>query len=318
MALSNGQVQEIQRILSERQLEAHRRYLEKREEIFRKLPELEELEEKVRAFSLSVAGEMQQGNREGLLRLKEEIGKLHQEKEALLETAGYRIQDLEEEEHFCPLCQDTGYVDGKKCQCFLKLQGELLYRQSRMGAVLERENFSKFQLERFDNIEKLGQCGNKTLREYIKEIRDYLTNYCEEYPKNNRSILFTGSTGTGKTYFLHSIAKALLDRGVSVLYFTATGLFEYFSKRMREEDTEDYIEEVDVILIDDLGTEFSNSFTTSRFFALLNQRILDRKTMLISTNLNFKELREMYSDRVVSRFMSDYEIIPLYGKDQRL
>ena len=318
MALSNGQVQEIQRILSERQLEAHRRYLEKREEIFRKLPELEELEEKVRAFSLSVAGEMQQGNREGLLRLKEEIGKLHKEKKALLETAGYRIQDLEEEEHFCPLCQDTGYVDGKKCQCFLKLQGELLYRQSRMGAVLERENFSKFQLERFDNIEKLGQCGNKTLREYIKEIRDYLTNYCEEYPKNNRSILFTGSTGTGKTYFLHSIAKALLDRGVSVLYFTATGLFEYFSKRMREEDTEDYIEEVDVILIDDLGTEFSNSFTTSRFFALLNQRILDRKTMLISTNLNFKELREMYSDRVVSRFMSDYEIIPLYGKDQRL
>ena len=318
MALSNGQVQEIQRILSERQLEAHRRYLEKREEIFRKLPELEELEEKVRAFSLSVAGEMQQGNREGLLRLKEEIGKLHKEKEDLLEGAGYKIQDLEEEEHFCPLCQDTGYVDGKKCQCFLKLQGELLYRQSRMGAVLERENFSKFQLERFDNIEKLGQCGNKTLREYIKEIRDYLTNYCEEYPKNNRSILFTGSTGTGKTYFLHSIAKALLDRGVSVLYFTATGLFEYFSKRMREEDTEDYIEEVDVILIDDLGTEFSNSFTTSRFFALLNQRILDRKTILISTNLNFKELREMYSDRVVSRFMSDYEIIPLYGKDQRL
>lgn len=318
MALSNGQVQEIQRILSERQLEVHRRYLEKREEIFRKLPELEELEEKVRAFSLSVAGEMQQGNREGLLRLKEEIGKLHKEKKALLEGAGYKIQDLEEEEHFCPLCQDTGYVDGKKCQCFLKLQGELLYRQSRMGAVLERENFSKFQLERFDNMEKLGQCGNKTLREYIKEIRDYLTNYCEEYPKNNRSILFTGSTGTGKTYFLHSIAKALLDRGVSVLYFTATGLFEYFSKRMREEDTEDYIEEVDVILIDDLGTEFSNSFTTSRFFALLNQRILDRKTMLISTNLNFKELRETYSDRVVSRFMSDYEIIPLYGKDQRL
>lgn len=318
MALSNGQVQEIQRILSERQLEAHRRYLEKREEIFRKLPELEELEEKVRAFSLSVAGEIQQGNREGLLRLKEEIGKLHKEKKALLEGAGYKIQDLEEEEHFCPLCQDTGYVDGKKCQCFLKLQGELLYRQSRMGAVLERENFSKFQLERFDNIEKLGQCGNKTLREYIKEIRDYLTNYCEEYPKNNRSILFTGSTGTGKTYFLHSIAKAMLDRGVSVLYFTATGLFEYFSKRMREEDMEDYIEEVDVILIDDLGTEFSNSFTTSRFFALLNQRILDRKTMLISTNLNFKELRETYSDRVVSRFMSDYEIIPLYGKDQRL
>jgi DNA replication protein dnaC len=87
---------------------------------------------------------------------------------------------------------------------------------------------------------------------------------------------------------------------------------------MREGIEDEFVEEVDVLLLDDLGTEFSNSFTASRFFNLLNQRILTRKTMMISTNLNFKDLRELYSDRVVSRMMSDYEIIPLYGRDLRL
>ena len=81
---------------------------------------------------------------------------------------------------------------------------------------------------------------------------------------------------------------------------------------------DEYITEAEVLLLDDLGTEFSNSFTASRFFNLLNQRILAKKTMMISTNLNFKDLRELYSDRVVSRIMSDYEIIPFYGRDLRL
>ena len=87
---------------------------------------------------------------------------------------------------------------------------------------------------------------------------------------------------------------------------------------MREGMEDEYITEAEVLLLDDLGTEFSNSFTASRFFNLLNQRILAKKTMMISTNLNFKDLRELYSDRVVSRIMSDYEIIPFYGRDLRL
>ena len=200
----------------------------------------------------------------------------------------------------------------------MKLQGEILYKQSKMGEILERENFSRFQLERFDNVERKTQTGNKTVREYMKDIRDYFYGYCQNYPENQGNFIFTGGTGTGKTFFLHCIAKALLDRGVSVLYFTAEGLFNHFSRLMREGIEDEFVEEVDVLLLDDLGTEFSNSFTASRFFNLLNQRILTRKTMMISTNLNFKDLRELYSDRVVSRMMSDYEIIPLYGRDLRL
>ena len=312
MALTAEQFHEIQEILSERRFRAEKEALEKQREVLEKVSGYADLDEKLRTLSISAMEKAQAGDAEAIRALRPAIRKIREEKRVLLEKAGFSPEDLEAH-YSCTLCRDSGIFEGKKCRCFMKLQGEILYKQSKMGEILERENFSRFQLERFDNTERKAQTGNKTVREYMKDIRDYFYGYCQNYPENQGNFIFTGGTGTGKTFFLHCIAKALLDRGVSVLYFTAEGLFNHFSRLMREG-----IEEVDVLLLDDLGTEFSNSFTASRFFNLLNQRILTRKTMMISTNLNFKDLRELYSDRVVSRMMSDYEIIPLYGRDLRL
>lgn len=317
MALTAEQFHEIQEILSERRFRAEKEALEKQREVLEKVSGYAELDEKLRTLSISAMEKAQEGDAEVIRALRPAIKKIREEKRVLLERAGYSPEDLEAH-YSCTLCRDSGIFEGKKCRCFMKLQGEILYKQSKMGEILERENFSRFQLERFDNTERKAQTGNKTVREYMKEIRDYFYGYCQNYPENQGNFIFTGGTGTGKTFFLHCIAKALLDRGVSVLYFTAEGLFNHFSRLMREGIEDEFVEEVDVLLLDDLGTEFSNSFTASRFFNLLNQRILTRKTMMISTNLNFKDLREFYSDRVVSRMMSDYEIIPLYGRDLRL
>ena len=317
MALTAEQYHEIQEILSERRFRAEKEALEKQREVLEKVSGYADLDEKLRTLSISAMEKAQEGDAEAIRALRPAIKKIREEKRVLLEKAGYSPEDLEAH-YSCTLCRDSGIFEGKKCRCFMKLQGEILYKQSKMGEILERENFSRFQLERFDNTERKAQTGNKTVREYMKEIRDYFYGYCQNYPENQGNFIFTGGTGTGKTFFLHCIAKALLDRGVSVLYFTAEGLFNHFSRLMREGIEDEFVEEVDVLLLDDLGTEFSNSFTASRFFNLLNQRILTRKTMMISTNLNFKDLRELYSDRVVSRMMSDYEIIPLYGRDLRL
>ena len=317
MALTTEQFHEIQEILSERRFRAEKEALEKQREILEKVSGYADLDEKLRTFSISAMEKAQEGDAEAIRVLRPAIQKIREEKRVLLEKAGFSPEDLEAH-YSCTLCRDSGIFEGKKCRCFMKLQGEILYKQSKMGEILERENFSRFQLERFDNTERKAQTGNKTVREYMKDIRDYFYGYCQNYPENQGNFIFTGGTGTGKTFFLHCIAKALLDRGVSVLYFTAEGLFNHFSRLMREGIEDEFVEEVDVLLLDDLGTEFSNSFTASRFFNLLNQRILTRKTMMISTNLNFKDLRELYSDRVVSRMMSDYEIIPLYGRDLRL
>ena len=317
MALTAEQFHEIQEILSERRFRAEKEALEKQREVLEKVSGYADLDEKLRTLSISAMEKAQAGDAEAIRALRPAIRKIREEKRVLLEKAGYSPEDLEA--HYrCTLCLDSGIFEGKKCRCVMKLQGEILYKQSKMGEILERENFSRFQLERFDNTERKAQTGNKTVREYMKEIRDYFYGYCQNYPENQGNFIFTGGTGTGKTFFLHCIAKALLDRGVSVLYFTAEGLFNHFSRLMREGIEDEFVEEVDVLLLDDLGTEFSNSFTPSSFFNLLNQRILTRKTMMISTNLNFKDLRELYSDRVVSRMMSDYEIIPLYGRDLRL
>ena len=317
MALTAEQFHEIQEILSERRFRAEKEALEKQREVLEKVSGYADLDEKLRTLSISAMEKAQEGDVEAIRALRPAIQKIREEKRVLLEKAGFSPEDLEAH-YSCTLCRDSGIFEGKKCRCFLKLQGEILYKQSKMGEILERENFSRFQLERFDNTERKAQTGNKTVREYMKDIRDYFYGYCQNYPENQGNFIFTGGTGTGKTFFLHCIAKALLDRGVSVLYFTAEGLFNHFSRLMREGIEDEFVEEVDVLLLDDLGTEFSNSFTASRFFNLLNQRILTRKTMMISTNLNFKDLRELYSDRVVSRMMSDYEIIPLYGRDLRL
>lgn len=317
MALTAEQFHEIQEILSERRFRAEKEALEKQREVLEKVSGYADLDEKLRTLSISAMEKAQEGDAEAIRALRPAIKKIREEKRVLLERAGYSPEDLEAH-YSCTLCRDSGIFEGKKCRCFMKLQGEILYKQSKMGEILERENFSRFQLERFDNTERKAQTGNKTVREYMKDIRDYFYGYCQNYPENQENFIFTGGTGTGKTFFLHCIAKALLDRGVSVLYFTAEGLFNHFSRLMREGIEDEFVEEVDVLLLDDLGTEFSNSFTASRFFNLLNQRILTRKTMMISTNLNFKDLRELYSDRVVSRMMSDYEIIPLYGRDLRL
>ena len=317
MALTAEQFHEIQEILSERRFRAEKEALEKQREVLEKVSGYADLDEKLRTLSISAMEKAQEGDAEAIRALRPAIRKIREEKRVLLEKAGFSPEDLEAH-YSCTLCRDSGIFEGKKCRCFMKLQGEILYKQSKMGEILERENFSRFQLERFDNTERKAQTGNKTVREYMKDIRDYFYGYCQNYPENQGNFIFTGGTGTGKTFFLHCIAKALLDRGVSVLYFTAEGLFNHFSRLMREGIEDAFVEEVDVLLLDDLGTEFSNSFTASRFFNLLNQRILTRKTMMISTNLNFKDLRELYSDRVVSRMMSDYEIIPLYGRDLRL
>lgn len=317
MALTAEQFHEIQEILSERRFRAEKEALEKQREVLEKVSGYADLDEKLRTLSISAMEKAQEGDAEAIRALRPAIRKIREEKRVLLLKAGFSPEDLEAH-YSCTLCRDSGIFEGKKCRCFMKLQGEILYKQSKMGEILERENFSRFQLERFDNTERKAQTGNKTVREYMKDIRDYFYGYCQNYPENQGNFIFTGGTGTGKTFFLHCIAKALLDRGVSVLYFTAEGLFNHFSRLMREGIEDEFVEEVDVLLLDDLGTEFSNSFTASRFFNLLNQRILTRKTMMISTNLNFKDLRELYSDRVVSRMMSDYEIIPLYGRDLRL
>ena len=132
-----------------------------------------------------------------------------------------------------------------------------------------------------------------------------------------------GDTGVGKTFLSHCIAKELLEQSYSVIYFTASQLFDILAKNTFDKDADaglvhDHILDCDLLIIDDLGTEFANSFTTSQLFICLNERILRKKSTLISTNLALEDIRNIYSERIFSRITSTYTVLRMTGDDIRI
>ena len=115
-----------------------------------------------------------------------------------------------------------------------------------------------------------------------------------------------------------------MDAGFSVIYFTAAGLFDIFAKCVfgrhsdEEDETMDHIYGCDLLIIDDLGTELTNSFVASQLFLCINERILRKKSTIISTNLTLDRFAETYSERTFSRISSNYTIIKLFGSDIRI
>ena len=148
--------------------------------------------------------------------------------------------------------------------------------------------------------------------------------FAADLARKKENLLFTGSTGVGKTFLTNCIAKELIDSGHSVIYLSAGDLFEVFSRNKFDYDTPEdmrdtyrYILDCDLLIIDDLGTELNNSFTSSQLFYCINERMNMSRSTIISTNLSLKQLRDSYTDRVTSRIMR-YRIIPLYGRDIRV
>ena len=213
-------------------------------------------------------------------------------------------------------------INGQKCSCFKQEIINVVYSQSNIKNILERENFSTFSYAYYsDDIinptTKLSALD--TAERAVAECRRFIDDF-EHKPKN---LFFYGDTGVGKTFLSNCVAKELLEKGYSVIYFTAFQLFDILSKGVFQKDADaiaahQNIFDCDLLIIDDLGTEFSNSFTSSQLFLCVNERILRQKSTIISTNLNMNHMVELYSERTLSRISSNYSIIKLFGDDIRI
>lgn len=324
MALSNSQYQEIMREYQAQQLKNKHAQDDRVEEVYRNIPAVRELDQEVSTRALLRGRQLLNGDASATERLREEIADLREQKAILLASRGYPA-DYMEMKYRCPDCRDTGYTqEGKKCHCFLRRQIRLLYAQSNMEQVLKKENFSTFDESYFDNTAIEPAIGT-TVAQYMKKVRQWCVDFVEEFDQKGGNLLFTGATGRGKTFLTNCIAKELIDRYHSVIYLSAHDLFEVFSKyrfaHQTEEEMRDmylFVLDCDLLIIDDLGTELNNSFTSSQLFFCINQRLLNQKSAIISTNLSLDRLRDEYTDRVASRIMSNYTVIPLYGEDIRL
>ena len=323
MALSNSQYDAIMREYGRQQIENHHKLEERRKEIYARLPVVRQLEAEIAERSVACAKKLLEGDKSVLDRLKEDLRDLREQKALIIRAAGYP-DDYLELHYRCPDCRDTGLIDGRKCHCFLQAQMKLLHAQSNLEDVLERENFNALSYEYYDDTEILPQLGI-TNAAYMRRVVAGCREFVRDFDKKHDNLLFTGSTGVGKTFLTNCIARELMDDFHSVIYLTASDLFDVFSRNKFDydnaEDMKDmyrFILDCDLLIIDDLGTELNNSFTSSQLFYCINERMNMSRSTIISTNLTLARLRDSYTDRVTSRIMSGYRIIPLYGGDIRL
>lgn len=323
MALSNSQYDSIMRVYNQRQLQNKHELDLRTSEVYGKIPAIKEMNDEIGTAALKSAKELLAGNPDAVKKLKRTIGDLREERQVLLAAGGYPADYLDMR-YECPDCHDTGYADGRKCHCFRQREINLLYDQSNIKELLKRENFDTFSYEYFDD-QRVDERSGKTPREYMRQVVSQCRGYVEAFDREKQNLLFTGRTGLGKTFLSSCIARELIERGFSVVYLPAAQMFDIFSvDRFDRDSTEEdrdrsrFLLECDLLIIDDLGTELVNTFTTSQLFTVINERLSGKKGTIISTNLPVNEMRDEFTDRVMSRIISQYTVIPLFGGDIRI
>ncbi len=323
MGITNTQYNTIMRDYQRQQSANQQELAAHTEEIYTCFPEFSELDSRIASASTSCARAMLTGGNCSVAELKKEISALSQRKAQILHDAGYPADYLEM--HYrCPDCQDTGYIGNQKCHCFRQAIIDLLYMQSNLRENLETENFSVLSMKYYsDQITDpvTGLTAAQTARRTVEECRRFV----KEFDQKFENIFLYGETGLGKTFLSHCIAKELLDTTHSVIYFSAFRLFELFadsafgrSSDAMQDELEQHIFECDFLIIDDLGTELVNSFVSSQLFLVLNERIMRKKSTLISTNLDLGTFADTYSERVFSRISSNYLMLKMIGDDIRI
>lgn len=320
MPISNSSYNSILREYEEIQSKHRSERRKRQREVYEKIPQMEELDQAPGKLALARYRQSLRTGTKSLVGLSAEIARITREKQRLLKENGF-APDYLDMHYTCPDCKDTGQIGGERCHCFKQKILRLLYSQSNLSGILERENFSKFSFDYYDDKKILPQVGMTNAR-YMEKVVNYCKNFIENFAREKDSIIFTGSTGVGKTFLANCIAKELLDRYYSVVYMTANELFEVMGRGKLEQDPvygelRDYVLNCDLLVLDDLGTELMNSFTTSEFFHIINRRMnLDMST-IISTNLSMEKLRDIYTERITSRLQKSYTLISFYGEDIR-
>ncbi len=323
MPLSNSQYDMIIREYNAKQLRRQHIVNDRIKEVYEKDQRLKAIDDKISSCSLSQAKKLLNGDITALPKLRTQLSDFRQQRLDILKELGYSEQYLEPS-YECPDCKDTGYIGSERCHCFTQRAIDLVYTQSNIRSILKNENFDTFSYDYYSETEinpATGQSSLQTIKNAVKECRKFI----REFDACHSNLFFYGDTGVGKTFLSNCIAKELLDTGHSVIYFTAFQLFDIFKRNMFQKETEEdiiaahqNIFDCDLLIVDDLGTEMPNSFTVSQLFLCLNERMLRRKSTIVSTNLSLTQVAEIYSERVFSRISSSYIILKLFGDDIRI
>lgn len=321
MSLKNTQYDTLIREYNRRQLASQHLLEARRNELYSKNARFAELDDIIASYSIQQAKKLLDGDSNAVNDLRENLLQCMEEKAVLISMLGYP-KDYLEPQYYCKDCKDTGYIENQKCHCFKQAAINLLYTQSNIRDILEVENFEHFSYKYYSDSGINPTTGLSSL-ETIKRAVNESWNFINQFDTHFGNLFFYGDTGIGKTFLSNCIAKELLNRSKSVIYFTSFQLFDVFAKSRFEKDSEfeemnQHIFDCDLLIIDDLGTELTNSFISAQLFLCINERILRKKSTIISTNLAIDTLIDTYSERTFSRISSNYTMIKLFGDDIRI
>ncbi|MBR6623121.1 MAG: ATP-binding protein [Ruminococcus sp.] len=285
-------------------------------EINSKLPQIREVNDVLINTGRDLIRIISEGNKYGDVNAKIEqlrqynLGAQEMSKK-LLEQNGYPADYLDVH-YSCPFCRDTGYFDGRFCECFKKLCGKLSTDELNKNAKLALSSFDTFSLSYYKGDDYFT----------MNNILEFTRQYAETFTPDSGSIFMFGPTGLGKTHLSLAAANRILEKGYSVIYDSAINILrkiekEHFS-REHNSDMIDLVIETDLLILDDLGTEYETAFYNATIYNIINTRLNSGKPTIISTNLDFGGIKQRYDERVVSRIVAAYTCLEFKGDDIRL
>lgn len=328
--MSNENLKQLLTEYEKKREEAIRLAEKVKEDLYYQFPRLAEIDEEISLLTIRTTKTLLQQKDSTLLNeFNRKLEKLRMEKESLLQKNN--IDKHFFEPHFaCMQCQDTGYITDKNfhstmCNCLKQRLFDLEYNKSNIYQ-LAHQNFENFKLDYYsskNDPEKYH--SDLSPKENIKLIYDICQSFLKNFDQlNEKNLLFTGNTGLGKTFLSGCIANELLKRGKTVLYQTAPIMLDQiinsrFSKNENVENLYQHLLNVDLLIIDDLGTECMNQMKFTELFNIINTRLLNQKSTktIISTNLSLQNLYANYDERIVSRLIGYYHICYFFGEDIR-
>jgi len=307
-------------VLENRRLAMRAKYFAKQDEINNKVPMVAEITDEINhlgaSYTLAVLGK----NKAEADKLRREMDRLDDERTKLLKENGFTKKDLEME-YFCPVCKDTGFVNGRTCQC---MKEEITRQRQKFLTVLSpapQADFETFNLDLYSkNAREMSNGMMVVPYTHMKRIYEYCLAYANHFTTDNKSLLMLGSAGLGKTHLACAIANVVMASGYTVMYSSSQSLFSKIEQaRFTDEDVISDILNCDLFILDDLGAESMTNYSLSVLYNIVNTRMISKKPFIYTSNITSQAaLQKRYGEKISSRLLGSCDTFFFVGDDIRI
>lgn len=324
MGYSTQVYQRASEELTRRREAARELGLARAREIAEKIPEITAIQREMADSAISVTKLVMAAAKDMSAKidsLRDKNLDLQRRRAKILAAAGYP-EDYLSEQTACVKCGGGGYVGTDMCECFAGILKREAYAELGMVSQAKNCTFENFSTGYYPDESE----GGLSPREHMTKVFESCRRYADGFDPDSQSLLMLGHTGLGKTHLSLAIAGAVTEKGFGVVYISVQKLMDKleaqkfsYAEKAKEQYARD-IENVlgcDLLVLDDLGAEFSTSFSSSALYNIVNTRLVESRPTIISTNLESSEIEEKYSSRMWSRLIGGYTVMKFIGKDIR-